>query len=268
MKMRLSHTIILSSLISALALSSCGKTITGSNRIMVFAGAGAKSPLQKIGKEFTGLTGIEVLYDFQGSGSLLNKINSGVLPDMYIPAAAVWVKKCKKLQPITMITPLVYHIPVVVYNPRKTVLKKIQDLTRLGIPVALAKSGVAAIGNSGDIILKRAAISKKSMHIVAYAFTVKQLIYYVKQGHAAAAIVWRADAIEEPSLKYLPIPQKYTIIEQITLCVMDKMYNKSSNRKNSINRYVAFMLATGLKIFKQHGFTPILPKKNGDVKRM
>ena len=87
---------------------------TESREILVFAGAGMRLPLNDIGKKFGSLHGIKVLYDFEGSGRLGNKVLVGQTPDVFIPGSDKWAKILKEKGYVDNYTPLAFHTPVII----------------------------------------------------------------------------------------------------------------------------------------------------------
>jgi molybdate transport system substrate-binding protein len=67
-----------------------------SKELLVFAGAGMRLPLNEIGERFEKLYGVKVMYDYEGSGRLGNKILVGQSPDVFIPGSDKWAKILKK----------------------------------------------------------------------------------------------------------------------------------------------------------------------------
>ena len=83
-----------------------------SRELLVFAGAGMRVPLDEIGKRFEEAFGIRVIYDYQGSGRLGNKILVGQTPDVFIPGSDKWAKILKKKGYVNDYIPSAYHTPL------------------------------------------------------------------------------------------------------------------------------------------------------------
>ncbi len=82
--------------------------------LLIFAGAGMRLPLDVIGKEFEKLYHVQVIYDYEGSGRLGNKILAGQKPDVFIPGSERWAKILKKKGYVKEYFPIAYHIPVII----------------------------------------------------------------------------------------------------------------------------------------------------------
>ena len=74
--------------------------------LLVFAGAGMRLPLDVIGKEFEKHYHVQVVYDYEGSGRLGNKILAGQRPDVFISGAERWAKILKEKDYVRSYAPI------------------------------------------------------------------------------------------------------------------------------------------------------------------
>ena len=220
-----------------------------SAELLIFAGSGMRSPLEELGRDFTVETGIEVFYDFDGSGRLGSKILTGIKPDMFIPGSDKWADKLKEKGAIEQCFPLAYHVPVIVTPKGRDKVKSLQDLTNKDYKLALGDAKAAAIGQNNQRLFKKLGINYAEMNVVARGIAVKQLLQWVESGAVDAAIVWHADAVQSKRVDMIELPQQLNSIDQIPLCLM-----QAPPHPREVAKFWKYLLENGSRIFAKHGF--------------
>ncbi|MEW6381220.1 MAG: molybdate ABC transporter substrate-binding protein [bacterium] len=216
--------------------------------ILVFAGAGMQAPLDEIGKKFEAQYGVKVIYDYEGSGRLGNKILVGQEPDVFIPGSEKWARLLKEKGYVKEYKPIAYHTPVVITQPENSRIKSLKDLADPNCSVVLGDIEAAAIGEPSSAILKKAGIEESKMNIKARGITIKQLVLWIEEKNADASIVWKADAVLSGKVKIIEISQEYNSINIIPVCRMKK-------DNQWISQYIQSVLsAEGKGIFAKQGF--------------
>ncbi len=240
-------------LLITLSFSGCTQKSNNNNVIHAYVGAGMQKPMDEIGKMFEKKYGIKVEYDYAGSGYLYSKILASRDGDIFMPGDTFYVNELKKKGLILKYENLTKHIPVIVVqkgNPKN--ISSLKDLAKPGIKIALGDENIA-IGRTVDKILKKAGgnISKGvNKNVVVRGATVKQVLLYVVNKDVDAAIVWRADALEEKNkVDIIPINPKYNIIKTVPIAILNTTKNKSNAEK-----FYKFVLTDGKKIFEKYGF--------------
>jgi len=216
--------------------------------ILVFAGAGMQAPLDEIGKKFEERYGVKVIYDYEGSGMLGNKILVGQGPDVFIPGSEKWAKLLKEKGYVKDYTPIAYHTPVIITPLGDSSIKSLKDLADPNHSIVLGDTEAAAIGEPSSAILKKAGIEESKMNIKARGITIKQLVLWIEEKNADASIVWKADAVQSGKVRIIEIPKEYNSINMIPVCRM-----KKDNQR--ISQYIQSVLSDeGKGIFAKHGF--------------
>lgn len=238
--------LLLASLICLITTNSLAKNEV--KEILVFAGAGMQAPLDEIGKKFEAQYGVKVIYDYEGSGSLGNKILAGQEPDVFIPGSEKWAKLLKEKGYVRDYQPIAYHTPVVITQPENSRIKSLKDLADPNNSIVLGDIEAAAIGEPSSAILKKAGIEESKMNIKARGITIKQLVLWIEEKNADASIVWNTDARQSGKVKIIEIPKEYNSTHMIPICRM-----KKDNQQ--ISQYIQSVLsAEGKEIFAKHGF--------------
>ncbi len=219
-----------------------------SKEIFVFAGAGMRIPLDKIGEKVRHKYGIKVLYDYEGSGRLGNKILAGQIPDVFIPGSDKWAKILRKKSYITDYVPIAFHTPVIITSAKNTTINSLHDFVNRNNRFVLGDTRSCAIGEVSAEIFKKAEIKELEINIKARAVSVKQLIFWIEENNADASIVWKADAVQSGKVRIIAIPEQYNVTSIIPVCHMVK-------DKKEAAEYIDYLLgAEGAGIFKKYGF--------------
>ncbi len=237
----------------SLFLIPCYAYSYNSPSILVFAGAGMREPLDEIGKEFTKIYNIEVVYDYEGSGRLGNKILAGQRPDIFIPGAERWAKLLKEKGHVKAYQAIAFHIPVIIAPFGSSKIVRLQDFLKKDVRLVTGDEMACAIGKATLQIFSSAGLDKAGMNIIAKGVTVKQLLFWIEQNNADAGIVWRADAVQSGKVKIVDIPIAINHIDIIPVCTMTKTKPKGIYGK-TVLKYIKFLLNEGRVEFKKHGF--------------
>jgi molybdate transport system substrate-binding protein len=247
------------SIILVLSLSGCTEKESKEPQIQAYVGAGMQQPMDEIGKEFEKKYHIKVNYDYAGSGPLYSEIIASNKGDIYMPGAYFYINELSKKGYILNYSNITKHIPVIVVkkgNPKN--ITSLKDLEKSGVKVALGDENIA-IGRTFTKILKNAEkdypnISKEiDKNVVVRGGTVKQTLLYVELGQADAAVVWRADAIEESNkVDIIPINPKYNVVKTVPIAIL----NTTKNKKDA-ELFYNFVNTDGKAVFKKYGFEVI-----------
>ena len=242
------HLILLLIALPACFVSSTVFAQKASKELLVFAGAGMRVPLSEIGERIEKIYGIRVIYDFEGTGRLGNKILAGQSPDVFIPGSDKWAKILKKKGYVKYYTPIAYHTPVIITPEKNSKVNLLDNFANSNNRVVLGDVKACAIGGASAAIFKKAGLEESGMSIRARGVSVKQLVLWIEGNNADASIVWKADAVLSGRVKIIDIPEQYNVTSIIPVCQMIK-------HKKEANKYIHYLLGVeGKLIFKKHGF--------------
>ena len=222
-----------------------------SGELMVFAGAGMRRPLVEIGERFYQRSAIKIVYDFEGSGRLGNKILVGQKPDVFIPGSEKWAKILQEKGHIQDYTPIAYHTPVIIMPPGNHTVTSLMDFTRQSRRIVLGDIKTAAIGRVSDKIFRKAGLDPSKIEVKARGLTVKQLVAWIEGNNADASIVWQADANQSGKVKTIAIPENWNVIARIPVCPLNGAGPEAS-------KFADYLSGVESKtIFSKHGFRTV-----------
>ena len=227
--------------------------------IHAYVGAGMQKPMDRIAKEFEKEYGVKVLCDYAGSGYLLAKIEATKSGDVFMPGDYIYVKKLLDRGEIIEYRNFTKHIPVIVVPKGNSKhITCFEDLAKPGVRLAIGDENIA-IGVAMKKILTNAekyhpGIGERIMkNVVVKGATVKQVLLYVMEGQADAAIVWRADALEnKDKVDIIPINESYNVIKTVPIAVL-----KFTKDEKAAKEFYNFVLTKGKDAFRDYGFEVI-----------
>lgn len=235
----------------AVFITFCPFIAQAEDSLLVFAGAGMRLPLVEIANLFEKQHRIKVIYDFEGSGRLGNKILAGQKPDVFIPGAEKWAKLLKEKGYVQEYEPIAYHIPAIIAPLGNTRVNSLLDFQKKDVRLVLGDGKACAIGRVSSRIFKKANIDETRLNVVARGMTVKQVLHWVEGKNGDAGIVWHADAVQSGKVRIIDIPDNINCVNIIPVCSM-----KRSQHPKISQKYIDYLLSQGKEIFQKHGFKP------------
>lgn len=251
-------------------VTGCLGSLTGGSdesiSILVYSGAGLKKPMDEIGKQYEDETGTKVNYNYAGSNTLLSQIELKKEGDVYMPGAKYYIDKADEKGFVDEKHLVAYHTPVIsVPDGNPADVQRLEDLTNSDVEVAFGDPEACAIGRLGEKILKKNGLLKEvEKNIETRAGTTNQLVVYLSQDQADAAITWKADLHGlEDKTTYVMIPEEKNIVKTIPIGVLD-----FSEKKSTARDFVEFVASdTGRGIFADHGYIEYEGDASADLRR-
>ena len=221
--------------------------------LLVYCGAGMRKPMDEIGRLFEDRYGVEVNYNYAGSGQLLSQMQLTKRGDIYMPGATYYFDIAKDKGFIEYHKLVAYHIPVIAVpegNPAN--ITCLNDLAKPGVRVILGDPKACAIGKLADKILEKNGIfAEVKKNVIARTATANELVLYVSIRKADVSIVWKSSLLEaEDKTDVLEIPEKQNIIRIISIGTPTFSENKDKARE-----FMDFVTSDGGKaVWEKFGY--------------
>lgn len=233
-------------------------------QLVVFAAASLTETLTEIGREFEAENeGIEVIYNFDSSGSLVRQIEEGAYCDVFISASAESMNKLRGdssgsgyIVADAENVPVRNELVLATDNPPKVEVQSLEDMkVALEENTTLLSMGNADVpaGCYASLLLKYLGIDEAEVArrgAITYAGNVKEIVTQIKEGAAQLGLVYRTDAAEA-NLYVIDTASEEMCGEIIyPCCVMS-----GSNMPDEAESYLK-MLESGVSrhIFEEAGF--------------
>ena len=219
--------------------------------ILVYAGAGLKAPMQEIGQVFAQKYGIDVQYNFAGSGTHISQMNLTKKGDVFIPGSTVEYSTAKSQGLVDTSQLVAYHVPVIAVqkgNPKN--ITTIRDFAKPGLKVALGDANATAIGKAGTkMFVKYNITGAVEKNVVTRTPTINELTIFMNTGQADAALL-TLDQINEDTMDAIPIPVSDNVVLIVPVGI-----TSFTKAPESAQKFVDFVASDeGKAIFVKHGF--------------
>lgn len=198
-----------------------------SGAVTVFAAASLKETFTELGKKFEAANpGSKVTFNFGGSSSLANSINSGAPADVFAAASPATMKTVTDAggadgQPTTFVRNTL-TIAVPKGNPKH--LAGLKDLTASGVKVALCAKEVPC-GAASQTALKAAGVD---LTPVTLEQDVKGALTKVELGEVDASLVYRTDVrADAAKIDGVDFPEADKAVNDYPIAALAKAPNKS-----------------------------------------
>ena len=221
--------------------------------LLLYCGAGLRQPAEELIDRFQKDTGITVRAEFAGSGQAVARYLASKRGDVILPGSHFYINKLKKLDQILWSSPVVLHVPVVGFpKSGKVKIGSFADLAKSGVRVGLGDPKAMALGRTAEDILKASGIGKAVLaNTVVRGATVKQLVLYLLKGDVDAAIVARADIVQNADkLGMLEIDPGWYKPEIVTVGLL-----KAAKQEQKARKLAEFLASpAAVKVFNRYGF--------------
>ncbi|RKQ88906.1 molybdate ABC transporter substrate-binding protein [Brockia lithotrophica] len=229
--------------------------------LTVFAGAGLKDALEKLGAEYTAKhPNVHVEYNFGAAGQLYQQIEAGGTADVFV---APGKKEIDALADAGKLLPTDLGTVVSVATNEIVLVgaKGGKPATFKDLPQALGDKGKLALGEPKSVpvgryaeqALKAAGVWDAVKDRIVYAQTVRQVLAYVESGEANYGIVYASDA---------KVSDKVEIVDRAKPEWHDAIHFyagvlKDAPHPSEAKDFLAFLLTPeAQKTFEAYGFSP------------
>ena len=219
--------------------------------ILVYSGAGLKKPMNEIGAAFTEKTGINVEYNFAGSGTLISQMELSRKGDAFIPGGTPDYRIAQDKGLVGEPGYVAYHVPIIAVqkgNPQN--ITSVDDFARPGLKIALGGAESTAIGRAGDkLFQKHGILDAVEKNVVLRAPTINEVVVAMNMGTADAALI-TLDLINPETMDTIDLAQE----DGLTLIVPIGQ-TTFTTQPDTARQFATFVTSDeGKAIFAKHGF--------------
>jgi molybdate transport system substrate-binding protein len=219
----------------------------------VAAAANLSDAFTELGQQFTGQTGIPVVYSFGATADLAKQIENGAPFDLFAAADVSHVDELNRAGLLTPGTEALYaRGRLVLWIPQdsRLSLSRVEDVTRRDVErIAVAKPDVAPYGLAAVEALRALNIWSSIETKVIYGQNVSQVKQYAATGNADVAFIplslvhkGEGHIIEVDAHLHQPIDQAIAIV-------------KTSTRQQASQRFLTFVLSPeGQALLERYGY--------------
>ena len=238
----------------ALISGSCKKQAEAPEKVTVFAAASTTNAIMEISREFTGMTGIEVITNFASSSTLAQQIEAGAEADVYISANQKWADYLEERE-LCESRETILGNRIVIVVPKESLISgnSAEILMDEGIKnIAMGDPSHVPAGRYGKEALVKLNLWDKISEKVTGAKDVRSALVYVETEAAEAGIVYSTDAAISEKVKVV-----YVFPEDATARVISypAIILKDSGDLASAEKFFEYLRGEAAKaVFIKYGF--------------
>ena len=257
-----------------LALVGCGGTTASApppaatspapaeTTLTVFAAASLTDVFGEVATAFTAANpGVTVVFNFAGSNQLATQIGAGAPADVFASAHRSQMDAAVKAGHVDDSAPQIFvtnRLVIVVPADNPAGLVELTDLARPGIILVLAAREVPAGQYTLEFLDKASAAvgigatfgEDVLANVVSYEENVRSVLNKVALGEADAGVVYTSDAMTEPGVAIIGIPDALNVPAEYPIAVLN-----DSVHGDEAAAFVAFVLGPeGQAILTRDGF--------------
>ncbi len=257
-----------------LALVGCGGTTASApppaapppapaeTTLTVFAAASLTDAFGEIATAFAAANpGVTVAFNFAGSNQLATQIGAGAPADVFASANRSQMDAAVKAGRVDDGAPQIFvtnRLVIVVPADNPAGLVELTDLARPGIVLVLAAKEVPAGQYTLEFLTRASAAvgigatfgEDVLANVVSYEENVRSVLNKVALGEADAGVVYASDAMTEPGVAIIDIPDALNVPAEYPIAVLN-----DSAHGDAAAAFVAFVLGPeGQAILTRAGF--------------
>lgn len=258
MKFKFTITSLCFGLLVLSALQGCGKPsgeATTGEPLHLYCGAGLRPPTLDAIALYEKKTGQKIEPEWGGSEMLLTRIESTRQGDLYMPGAVHYVEQAIDRGLAMEKEKVCSFVPVIVTpkgNPAG--IKGLEDFTREGVKLGLARADIAAVGRLSKKIFEKNGLDLDAIkkNTTFQSSTVNELLVPAKAGAVDAVIVWDGMAATiKDDIEIIRIPDDQIIISVVAIGRL----TSTKSPEAGLEFIKLLKSPEGQAIFKSHGYT-------------
>lgn len=222
--------------------------------LMVYCAAGLKQPVERISTQFQSEQKTEIALQYGGTATLLSQLRLSGTGDVFIAADNGSLEDARKTGVIQEVIPLVRQRPVLAVRAGNPLgLKKLEDLFRPDVKVAIANPEAASVGK-----LTRKALAadweRFSKRVTVTKPTVTEIAADLSIGAVDAAILWNSTVPQFKNIEALEVPELAAFEDVASVAVLAS--SKNPTQALAFARYLAAPEKGGA-VFLKNGFESV-----------
>lgn len=257
---------VLPALIAVLLLASSAGFASEPKEITVFTAASLTGAFGEIGRIFENETGINVVFNFDGSQALRTQIENGAYADVFASANKKQMNALKNGGLMNNRSVIIFaknKISLIVPKDNPAKIKSISDLAKPGIKIIMGTKDVPVgdyalqiidkLGNDSSYGLDYKA--KVLSNVISQETTVNYVVTKVALGEADVGFAYVSDVTEDLSGKVdkIEIPDKYNVIGEYPIGLLQE----SEYPTEGMEFLDLVMSDEGGAVLEKYGFSPV-----------
>jgi molybdate transport system substrate-binding protein len=252
--------------IAILILASSAVMASEPKEITVFTAASLTGAFSEIGRIYENDTGIQVVFNFDGSQALRTQIENGAYADVFASANKKQMNALKSDGLMNNSSIVIFaknKISLIVPKDNPAKISNLTDLERPGIKIVMGTKDVPVGDYALQIIDKLGNDSsygpdykaKVLSNVISQETTVNYVVTKVALGEADVGFAYVSDVTEDLASKVdkIDIPDEYNIIAEYPMGLLQQ----SKYSMESMDFMNLVMSDEGSAVLEKYGFSPV-----------
>ena len=252
--------------IAALLLLAPAALAKEQKELVVFCAASLKGAFGEIGQIYENETGIDVVFNFDGSQLLRTQVENGAYADVFVSANEKQLNALMEEGLMNNGSTCVFarnRPAIIIPKENPAHIQGISDLARPGIKIVIG-TRESPIGDYTRAIFSRLAndsaygqefIDKVMANVVSTETNVDFIVSKLELGEADAGIAYKSDATLDLAAKITPIeiPERYNIIAEYSVAILQQ-----SGYQEEAEEFIRLVNSgQGAAALQEHGFETV-----------
>jgi molybdate transport system substrate-binding protein len=241
---------------SVLFMITNGCVAPATKTLTAFVGSASKPPMEEAAAVFKKEAGIEVFFNFGGSGTMLSQIELSRSGDLYIPGSQDYMAKAERGNVVdpASVRKIAYLIPVIAVqkgNPKN--IRSLADLARPGVRVGIGNPLAVCLGlYAVEIFDYNHLLAEISRNIVVNAESCSKVASLISLKSVDAVIGWDVFQQWDPD----NIEVVYLALEQLPrIAYVPGAVTEYAGDATGAGRFLDFLTSpAGQSIFQKEGY--------------
>lgn len=224
-------------------------------RLLILAGSACKPVLEEAKPPMERALGVDLAFDFGGSGTLLSRLELTRRGDIYLPASQDYMEKAEAegLVDSASRVDMAFLLPTLLVrkgNPKH--ILGLEDLSRGDVKAAIGEPRTVCVGLYARELLAEAGLERELMPRLGRARSGAALANLLALGSVDAIIGWRVFAAWFPDrVEALPLPRSLTP----RLATFPGAVTLHSSHPDQARRVLDWLHGEqGRRIWRRHGY--------------
>jgi molybdate transport system substrate-binding protein len=259
-------------LLAALVLATSASFAQDPEELTVFTAASLTGAFGEIGQIYENETGIDVVFNFDGSQALRTQIENGAYADVFASANNKQMNALRSLGLMNNSSVSIFtrnKLSLIIPKDNPAGISSLSDLAKPGVKIVIGTKDVPVGDYALQIINKLGNDSaygpeykeKVLANIISQETTVNYVVTKVALGEADVGIAYVSDVTEDLSSKVdkIDIPDEYNVIAEYPMGIL-----KESKYPAEAEEFMDFVKSEeGRAVLERYGFAPLADSMAG-----
>lgn len=222
--------------------------------LTVYCGAGLKNIFTEIGNNYQASTGVKIDFIFNGSGMLMEQIQTTGIGDLFIPGERSFIDQlvAKTGEAVIGEEALFENVPVILlHTSAEEQITSLEDLAKEGCDLGLGDDTIAIGKLFNKVLVKNGLKEKVDANTIVRFATVNQVVSAVEMGQVDAGVAFYLNYVDcdHDLVKMVEITEEQNVTQNVSVAVLG-----SSKQEAAALAFMAYVKDEGCDVFERYTY--------------